>query len=91
MKVLVLYRPNSEEARTVESFVHDFQSRHEAGRLEVLDVNTRDGYATATLYDVMSYPAILVLRDDGSILKSWEGDMLPLMDEIAYYTYSGGN
>ena len=87
--MLVLYRPNSEEARSVESFIHDFQAHHETSRLEVVDVNTRDGYATATLYDIMSYPAILVLRDDGSILKSWEGEMLPLVDEIAYYTFSG--
>jgi hypothetical protein len=88
MKVLILYRPGSEEARGVESFVHDFKSRHESGRLEMVDVNTRNGYATATLYDVMSYPAILVLRDDGSILKAWEGETLPMMDEVAYYTYS---
>lgn len=90
MKVLILYRPNSEEARSVETFIRDFQARHDASRLEVVDVNTRDGNATATLYDVMSYPAILVLRDDGSILKSWEGEMLPLIDEISYYTFSGG-
>ena len=88
--MLILYRPNSEEARGVETFIRDFQARHDASRLEVVDVNSRDGYATATLYDVMSYPAVLVLRDDGSILKSWEGEMLPLMDEISYYTYSGG-
>jgi hypothetical protein len=88
MKVLILYRPNSEEARSVETFIHDFQTHHEPGRLEVMDVNTRDGYATATLYDIMQYPAILVLRDDGSILKSWEGESLPMMDELAYYTFS---
>ncbi len=90
MKVLILYRPNSEEARSVESFIHDYQARHETGRLEVVDVNTRDGYATASLYDIMSYPAVLVLRDDGSILKSWEGEMLPLMDDVTYYAFSAG-
>ena len=30
-------------------------------RLEVLNIDTRDGSATASLYDVMQYPAILVL------------------------------
>ncbi len=89
MKVLILYRPSSEEARSVETFIHDFQARHDSDRLEIVDVNTRDGYATATLYDIMRYPAILILRDDGSVIKSWEGDTLPLMDEIAYYTFSG--
>ena len=87
MKVLILYRPESEHGRIVESFVHDYESRHEPSKLEVLDIDSRDGSATATLYDVMQYPAILIVRNDGSILKAWEGEMLPMMDEIASYTY----
>ena len=86
MKVLILYRPKSEQTTSVESFIHDFKYRHEANRLEILDADSREGIAMATLYDIMSYPAILALRDDGSVLKSWEGEMLPLMDEVAYYT-----
>ena len=88
MKVVILYRPNSEHGREVDSFIHDYQTTHQTGKLEVLDVDSRDGSATASRYDVMQYPAILALRNDGSILKSWEGEMLPLMDEVAYYTYN---
>ena len=88
MKVLILYRPKSETATKVESFVRDFQSRYGPGRLEILDIDSRDGMATATLYDVIQYPAILALREDGSVLKSWEGDSLPLMDEVAFYAVS---
>ena len=88
MKVLILYRSDSEESRVVESFIHDFRTRHEEGHLEVLDIDTREGSATATLYDVMRYPSILALRDDGSVLRSWEGVPLPMMDELAYYTFS---
>ncbi len=86
--MLVLYRPNSEHGRQVETFIRDFKTFHNAGRLEVLDVDSRDGSAMVSLYDVMQYPAVLALRDDGSIAKSWEGQMLPVMNEIAYYTYS---
>ena len=88
MKVLILYRPNSEHARQVEDFIRDYKNRHEEGRLEVQDVDSRDGAATATLYGIMQYPAIMALRNDGSVLKYWEGDQLPLMDEIAYYTFN---
>lgn len=89
MKVLVLYRPNSEHGRSIESFIRDFKYQHEAsaGVLDVLDIDTRDGVATASLYDVMQYPAVLVLADDGQLLKSWQGDNLPLMDEVAGYVY----
>ena len=88
MKVLILYRPKSEHGRAVEEFVRDFKTGHSNGRLEILDVDSRDGIAMSSLYDIMQYPAILALRDDGSVLKSWEGEMLPVMNEIAYYTFS---
>jgi hypothetical protein len=89
MRILVLYRPKSEHGRMVERFVKEYQDEH-TGRLEVLDVDSRDGSATATLYDVMQYPAILAVANDGSILKSWEGETLPMMNELAYYAYNGG-
>jgi hypothetical protein len=90
MKVLVLYRPRSEYGRNVETFIRDFRFQHDLNstRLEVKDVDTRDGGATASLYDVLRYPAILILGDDGSLIKSWEGDDLPLMDELVGYIYS---
>ena len=90
MKLLILYRPNSEHATAVESFVRDFQRRHgvDERKLEMLSLNTRDGAATASLYDVMQYPAILAIANDGSILNMWAGERLPLMDEVAGYIYS---
>ena len=88
MKVLILYRPRSEHGRVVEDFVRDFKTVHTTSRLEVLDIDSRDGSAMASLYDVMQYPAVLALRDDGSVLKSWEGEMLPVMNEVAFYTFS---
>lgn len=88
MKLLILYRPRSEHGRAVETFIHDLKATHSANRFEVLDVDSRDGSATASLYDIMQYPAILALRDDGSVVKSWEGQMLPVMNEVAYYSFS---
>lgn len=85
MKVLILYRPNSEHGRQIEEFIHEYQARHQPDHLEVLSLDTREGSATATLYDIMQYPAILVLQTDGNVQKVWEGDQLPLMDEVAAY------
>jgi len=85
MRVLVLYRPNSEHGRLIEEFIHEFQARHQSGHLEVLNIDTREGSATASLYDVVQYPAILVLQTDGYVQKLWQGDSLPLMEEVAAY------
>jgi len=88
MKVLVLYRPKSEHGRIIEEYIRDLRSRTRDLKLEVLSIDSRDGSAIASLYDVLSYPAILVLANDGYLQKSWEGTDLPLMDEIVAYSYA---
>jgi hypothetical protein len=84
MKLLVFYRPNSEDARPVESYVHDFQRQyHMDAKIEVMSLDTRDGAAMASLYDIMQYPALVSTRDDGSVQGVWQGHELPLMSEVA--------
>lgn len=89
MKVLVLYRPNSETARAVEEFVQGLQTRHgiDERHLQVLDYDSREGSATASMYDIMGQPVILVTNDDGSYVKHWEGSDLPQQEEVAGYTF----
>lgn len=85
--MVILYRPVSEFARGVETFVHDFKARYSAVRLDIVNIDEREGIATASLYDLMRFPAILALADDGVLLKSWEGSDLPRIDEVASYVY----
>lgn len=68
----------------MEDFIREYQHRH-GNHMEVLNIDTREGSATATLYDVVQYPAILILQTDGYVQKIWQGDSLPLMDEVAAY------
>lgn len=90
MKILILYRPESEHSTEIETFVRDFQRRYEAGnKIEMKSLSTRDGAATASIYDITSYPAIMALADDGRPLNIWQGRPLPLMDEVAGYSYGG--
>lgn len=88
MKVVILYRPDSEFARAVETFIHDFKARNPGVHVDVLNVDSREGIALASLYDIMRYPAILAMAHDGSLLKYWEGSELPLMNEVASYAYT---
>lgn len=85
--MLILYRPNSEHATEVESFVHDFQRQfYEAGKnIEMVSMESREGVTKAELYDVLNFPAILALANDGSVLSSWVGMPLPLMNDVAGY------
>lgn len=87
MKALVIYRPDSEQARKVEEFIRSFRER--TGKdIEAISIDTRDGSSTASLYDIMQHPAILVTQDDGALVKDWVGDNLPLIDDVAGYLAS---
>ena len=36
-------------------------------------------------YDVVEYPTILAITDEGRLLRQWRGKPLPLFDEVVYY------
>ncbi len=86
--IYILYHPNSEHARIVEEFAHNFE-RQGGTSVELLSLETRDGSSMASLYDVVQYPAVLVLGPNGQILKNWEGQNLPLINEVAGYAHAG--
>jgi len=90
MKLLVIYRPDAEYSRGMETFIHDFEHKHEGlgRRMEVLNADSRDGSAMMSIYDIFDHPAILVLQDDGRVIHQWVGKDLPLMDEVAAYFYA---
>jgi hypothetical protein len=90
MKVVVLYRPNSEFSHRVEEFVHELQTRHDLDErhLQLLDYDSREGGAIASVYDIMTQPAVLVTGDDGGYIKHWQGPELPGLQEVASYTFS---
>lgn len=89
MKVVVLYRPKSEHSRLVEDYVKDLQKQYQAN-LDLVSLDTRDGTSTASLYDILENPAILVLANDGQLIKDWQGTNLPLMNELSYYASQTG-
>lgn len=85
MRVVVLYHPKSEHGGIVEDFARDY-ARFKGRKLELVSLETRDGAATASLYDITQYPAILALANDGSIQNVWQGLPLPTMNELDAYT-----
>ena len=84
MRVAILYRPNSEYARIVETYAHDLLKQHQI-KSDIMSLDSREGAAFASLYDITAYPAIMALADDGQVLKDWTGPELPLMREVSSY------
>ena len=84
MKLAILYHPESESRRLVEDYAHDFEHR-KGSPIELISLETKQGSDMAKLYGIVQYPAMLAVRNDGQLLKHWEGETLPLMDEAAAY------
>lgn len=87
MEIRVLYRPISEHATKTEEYFREFQ-RRSPQNVKMVNLDTRAGADEAALYGLISYPAILVINNAGELVKSWEGEDFPLMDEIASYANS---
>lgn len=87
MKTVIIYRPISEHGRKVDEFVHELTGRYPELKVELLDIDARDGNAMATLYDITSYPAIMALHDDGTAANVWQGSNLPLLQDVAGYSH----
>jgi len=83
MRLVVLYRERSEHARAVTEFVDTLSRRYPGRAATLMDIDTREGAAEASLYGVVQYPAIIVTAYDGSVIGSWEGMPLPMIDEVA--------
>ncbi len=84
MKVVALYHPNSEWARRVEEYARDFEHQRNK-KIELISIETREGVTLASLYDITRFPALVALRETGEMLAMWQGEQLPLMNEVAAY------
>ncbi len=81
----MLYHPKSDHVGAVEEYAHEYHRRHEDKELELISLETKEGSEMAKLYDVVRYPAVLAMADDGSLQQLWEDEQLPLMNDVDYY------
>ena len=84
MKAVVIYKSESDHARTVEDYLRDFL-RRTGKELETLNPDTPDGAHTCRTYDIVEYPTVIALADDGILQNSWRGLPLPTISELSYY------
>jgi hypothetical protein len=52
---------------------------------ESLSPDEPEGESLCRAYDVVEYPTILAMNDDGKMLQMWRGRDLPRIDDVTYY------
>lgn len=84
MKVVVVYKNESDTARSVLDFLRDFESQ--TGHvLETLEPDSLEGIQFCNAYDIVEYPTIIALSDDSHMQNRWSGLPLPTISEVSFY------
>lgn len=84
MKTFMVYKDASDHARPCIDYLRDFE-RQTGKKLEVVDPTTREGAARCAAYDIVEYPSLVALDDNGVMQNLWRGLPLPTISEVSYY------
>ncbi len=84
MRVVVVYKTESDHAREVFDYLRDFE-RQTGHQIEEIDPDSREGADFCRVYDIVEYPTILALDPNGQLLTQWRGRPLPTISEVSYY------
>jgi len=84
MKVVVVYREESDHARSVIDFRRDYE-RQTGRELEAIDPDQAEGANFCRTYDIVEYPTVVAISAQGGMQNMWRGLPLPLINELSYY------
>lgn len=84
MKAIVIYKDESDHAREVTDYLRDFK-RQTGHDLETMNPDSPDGADFCRAYDIVEYPSIVAISDDGVMQNLWRGRPLPTISEVSYY------
>lgn len=84
MRVVAIYKTESDYARTVIDFLRDVK-RQTGYDLEEVDPDSVEGTLLCRAFDVVEYPTVMAINGEGSMETMWRGLPLPTISEVGYY------
>lgn len=84
MKVVCVWKDNTDYAREVTDWMEEFR-RETGNEVESLDPDTVNGEIFVRAHDIMEYPTIVAIAEDGKVQREWRGTPMPQFDEVSYY------
>ena len=84
MKVVIVYKEESDHARAVLDFLRDFK-RQTGHDLERLNPESIAGEQFCRAYDIVQYPTVIAISDSSVMQNTWTGLPLPTIGEVSYY------
>jgi len=84
MRVVAVYKQQSDYTRQVEEYIFEFK-RLTGHDLEIMDPETPEGISFCEAYGIMEYPTLIAVSDSGQMQNIWKGIPLPTMSEVSFY------
>jgi hypothetical protein len=85
MIAYLLYQPNTEMERPCRDLAKELERNKVDIRL--IDADSIEGSHLCELYDLMSRPALVLTRLDGTVVERWQ-HQLPLVTDVTYLAHS---
>lgn len=84
MRVVVVYKRETDYGRQVEDYLNDFQ-RQTGRELESMNPESLEGISFCSAYDILQHPTIIAISDGGQVQNTWKGLPLPTINEVSFY------
>lgn len=84
MRVVVVYKEESDHAREVFDYLRDF-ARQTGYVIEEMNPDSPAGADFCRTYDIVEYPTVIALSNDGQLQNMWRGRPLPTISEVSFY------
>jgi hypothetical protein len=84
MKLVILDHDRTEFTRSLDTFALECKRKTDQ-KIETISLETKEGSAISELYSPLNFPAILIIREDGQLVRSWQGSSLPVIDDVVGY------
>jgi len=83
MRVVMVTKDGEDYSTRAETFVTDV-FRQTGHQIEILNPDSPEGKTFCDAYDIMGYPTLIALANDGQVQQVWQ-DIFPTIDEVGYY------
>lgn len=82
MRVVCVFKDDQDYSRAVSEWLTNVY-RQTGKEIETIDPDKDPSFCEA--YDIVEYPTILALGEQGDVKASWRGRELPLINDVSYY------
>ena len=80
----MIWRDESDYGRTVTEWLHDCERRIGVAP-ESVSPDEPEGESLCKSYDIVEYPSMIALDNEGKMIQMWRGRDLPRIDDVSYY------